>query len=115
MLALAEKEVNIEESTTPQLESFSFKKLQTGTGTTNKPAIKISTVAGLQKKLVSVDPRPLVPILQDNNSLTVPQPQKRDNERVKFLNMNINTNDIDVIESQQSVDLSVLSQFSPFN
>ena len=95
MLALAEKEVNIEESTTPQLESFSFKKLQTGT--MNKPAIKISTVAGLQKKIVSVDPRPLVPILQDNNSLTVPQPQ---NERVRFLNMNINTNDIDVIESQ---------------
>lgn len=113
MLFLAEREVNIEESTTPQLESSSFRKLQTGTGAFNKPAIKISKVAGLQKKIVSVDPRPLAPILQDNNSLTVPQ--KRENERVRFLNMNINTNDIDVIESQQSVDLSVLSQFSPFN
>ena len=72
MLFLAEREVNIEESTTPQLESSSFRKLQTGTGTSNKPAIKISKVAGLQKKIVSVDPRPLAPILQDNNSLTVP-------------------------------------------
>ena len=63
MLFLAEKEVNIEESTTPQLESFSFKKLQTGTVAFNKPSIKISKVAGLHKKIVSVDPRPLAPIL----------------------------------------------------